>query len=151
MNWEGATPDFIEVKYGVRQGILGPILDLILMADLPIALGITEAFLVGYADDVALWASSKDPKEVLALLTQHAANFARFAAERGLVLNAGKTQLMWASDKSFEKTSVTVNGIHVAPGRTIEILGVTVDNKLSFTPHTTSLVQATKCLSLIHI
>ena len=146
VDWEGTRSDFIGVRYGVRQGsILGPILFLILMADLPSVLGITEIFLVGYADDVALWASAKNPKEVLALLTKHAENFTRFALERGLVLNAGKTQLMWAGDKNFEKTPVPVNGILVAPGRTIEILGVRVDNKLSFSPHTAALVQATKC------
>ena len=66
------------------------------MADLPQALGLFEEWLVGYADDVALWASHQDPKIVKERLTKHAADFARFAAERGLVLNAGKTRLATA-------------------------------------------------------
>ena len=144
VNWEGTKSDFIDVCYGVRQGsILGPILFLILMANLPEVLRITELFLVGYADDVALWASAKDSREVLALLTKHAADFTRFASDRGLVLNASKTP--WVGDKTCQNTSVQVNGVHVAPGRTIELLGVTVDNKLSFSPYTSALVPATKC------
>ena len=66
------------------------------------------------------------------MLTKHAADFARFAAERGLVLNAGKTQLMWVGEKSSQNISVQVDGINVVPEKSIELLGVKIDNKLSF-------------------
>ena len=72
------------VRYGVRQGsILGPLLFLILMAGLPMALGLGEYFLDGYADDVALWASGRNQEAVELQLASHAENFARFAAELG--------------------------------------------------------------------
>jgi len=101
VNWSGTLSGFNTVKFGVRQGsILGPILFLILMADLPKVMDLCESGLVGYADDVAIWVSHKDPLMVQGHLTKHAANFAKFAAERGLVLNAGKTQLMWAGGKT---------------------------------------------------
>ena len=74
-------------------------------------------------------------------------SFAWFASERGLVLNAGKTQLMWAGEKACQNISVPVDGISVALGKSIELLGVKIDNKLSFAPHTTALIQATKCKS----
>ena len=146
VDWAGTKSEFVAVIYGVRQGsILGPILFLILMADLPNVLGVCESFLIGYADDVAIWVSAKNPAEVRDLLTKHAANFAHFASERGLVLNAGKTQLMWVGGKARENSSIMVDGISVAPCRTIELLGVTMDDKLSLSPHMTAVAQATRC------
>ena len=144
VNWAGAMSEFVSVRYGVRQGsILGPILFLILMADLPEALTLLEDWLVGYADDVALWASHKDPNVVRERLTRLAADFAEFAAARGLVLNAAKTQLMWAGTGSGAE-SVNVDGVDVAPANSIELLGITIDSKLSLESHLGTVACATR-------
>ena len=145
VNWMGTLSSFNAVRFGVRQGsILGPILFLILMADLPLALNLCEKYSVGYADDVAIWASHQDPLMVQEHLTKHAANFAKFAANQGLVLNAGKTQLMWAGGKSKTKLVVEVDGVEVEPSDTIELLGVRVDCKLSMEIQHTALVRSVK-------
>ena len=65
------------------------------MADLPQALGLLEEWLVGYADDVALWASDKDPEIVKSKLEKHAADFATFAAEQG-------QQPVWLSGMTYD-------------------------------------------------
>ena len=59
VNWAGTLSGFVQVKFGVRQGSI-----LVIMADLPEALSLTEEWIVGYADDVALWASDKNPEVV---------------------------------------------------------------------------------------
>ena len=91
------------------------------MADLPQALDLLEEWLVGYADNVALWASHQDPDVVKKRLAKHAADFARFAAERGLVLNASKTQLMWAGNRRVT-ACITVDGIDIEPSNSLELL-----------------------------
>eukprot|EP00095_Tigriopus_kingsejongensis_P006890 snap_masked-scaffold125_size330479-processed-gene-1.1 protein:Tk06890 transcript:snap_masked-scaffold125_size330479-processed-gene-1.1-mRNA-1 annotation:"hypothetical protein DAPPUDRAFT_238102" len=49
--------DFSDVKYGERQGsILGPILYLVLVADMPDCGGISESDNSCYADDTTIWA-----------------------------------------------------------------------------------------------
>ena len=52
---------------------------------------------------------------------------------------------MWAGAKTEKNASIMVNGINVAPSNSFELLGITVDNKLSFTPHVTTLAKATRC------
>ena len=144
VNWAGTLSGFVEVKFGVRQGsILGPLLFLILMADLPGALKLFDEWLVGYVDDVALWASDKDPEVLREQLTRHAMNFAQFVQDRGLVLNAGKTQLMW-SGSGKNTALVTVQGENIKPSNSLELLGVTFDSKLSLEPHLAAVSRAAR-------
>jgi hypothetical protein len=57
------------VEFGVRQGsILGPILYLVLVADMSDCLDIGEEDNSGYADDTAIWAVGRDLALVKALL-----------------------------------------------------------------------------------
>ena len=88
VNWTGTLSGFVAMRYGVRQGsILGPLVFLIIMADLPQALKLFEEWMVGYADDVALWASHKNPEVVKEQLTKHAANLAMQQTLPSLLLN----------------------------------------------------------------
>eukprot|EP00095_Tigriopus_kingsejongensis_P010207 snap_masked-scaffold704_size109063-processed-gene-0.8 protein:Tk10207 transcript:snap_masked-scaffold704_size109063-processed-gene-0.8-mRNA-1 annotation:"actin-related protein 5" len=115
---------FANIKFGVRHGsILGPILYLDVMAGLPKALGIRER-LVTYADDVAIWGSHKDPAEVKQRLEVDAEDFASFAAERGLVLNAAKTPLMWVGGRNKKVSPVWVDGVEIGPAGCIDLLGI---------------------------
>ncbi|QQP40912.1 Uncharacterized protein FKW44_015121, partial [Caligus rogercresseyi] len=55
--WNGTESEFLPVEYGVRQGsILGPILYLVLVADVTSCVGIGNEDNSGYADDFFLWA-----------------------------------------------------------------------------------------------
>jgi hypothetical protein len=95
VDWSGTRSGFAEVRFGVRQGsIHGPILFLVLMADLPTCLNIGEDATACYADDVCIYAVAKDLASVRELLEERADSFTRFAAGNGLVLNASKTQLL---------------------------------------------------------
>ena len=86
VDWDGTQSNLIPVPYGVRQGsILGPILFLVMMSDLPNWIGSNH---VGYADDVAGWVKDKDLSTVLAKLEKMATFFEDFTASNSMKLNA---------------------------------------------------------------
>jgi hypothetical protein len=148
VDWSGTRSGFAEVRFGVRQGsILGPILFLVLMADLPDCLNIGEDATVCYADDVCIFAVSKDLASVGKLLEERADGFTRFAAGNGLVLNASKTQVLIvgkAKHKDLATFTVIVDGTAVNPGKELELLGVKFDAKLTTLPHESSVAASAR-------
>ena len=145
VEWNGTRSDFNVVKFGVRQGsILGPLLYLILVADMPDCLGIGEDYNSGYADDTAIWAIG-NLAHVRRTLNERAETFLRFATGNGLVLNASKTQLLVGGKvrpADLEDFSVQVGAVEVRPSSELELLGVKFDSKLSTSPHDTALAKS---------
>ncbi|QQP40327.1 Uncharacterized protein FKW44_014331, partial [Caligus rogercresseyi] len=116
--WNGTESEFLPVEYGVRQGsILGPILYLVLVADVTSCVGIGNEDNSGYADDFFLWAVG-DSLEGTPSPDLRGGN--------GLVLNAAKTQLMIggnAKKKDVLGFTINVGGVEVHPLDEIEFLG----------------------------
>jgi hypothetical protein len=146
VEWNGVRSTFITVKYGVRQGsILGPMLYLIHVADMPDVVGVEADKNSGYADDTAIWAVGRSVDEVVQKLNALAHNFATYAKGNGLVLNASKTQLLFsASAGNVDDTVVEVDGAKISPANTLELLGVTFDRKFTTAPHMTKVAAAAK-------
>jgi hypothetical protein len=148
IDWNGTRFSLSKVKFGVRQGsILGPILYLILVADMPDCLGIGEEDNSGYADDTAIWAVGRDLASVRALLEEQADAFACFATGNGLILNAAKTQLMVGGNiknRDVTSFSVLVDGIKVSPANEMELLGVKFDNNFTTAPHDISVAKSAR-------
>jgi len=131
---------------------LGPILFIILMAGLPRALGIKENELCGYADDVCLWASGPDAQCVQQKLNLHVTNLITFANSNALALNPEKTQLLITgkgSSKHQKTFSVSVGHMKIQPKDTLDLLGVSFDNRLSLTPFLCSTAKSAKQLAAI--
>jgi hypothetical protein len=63
--WDGQVSGVVDVEYGVRQGsLLGPLLYLLHVSDLPLALEIRDSDGdSSYADDTAVWVVAEDHKE----------------------------------------------------------------------------------------
>ncbi|QQP49566.1 Uncharacterized protein FKW44_010277, partial [Caligus rogercresseyi] len=75
--WNGTESVFLPVEYGVRQGsILGPILYLVLVADVTSCVGVGNEDNSGYADDFFLWA-----------VAPHNINVAKAAAKRAALIS----------------------------------------------------------------
>jgi hypothetical protein len=141
--WNNESSPFNPIEYGVRQGsILGPILYLALVSDMPKHIG--EADCVSYADDTAIWASAPGLDEVKTALEKRAATFAEYAASCGLVLNASKTQLLVNKKKLPEDFHVMVNGSRVSPLSELELLGVRFDSDLTSRPQQKRLAAASR-------
>ena len=145
VEWNGARSDFNVVKFGVRQGsILGPLLYLILVADMPDCLGIGDDFNSGYADDTAIWAIG-NLAYVRRTLNERAGAFVKYANGNGLILNASKTQLLVGGKvrpAELVDFSVQVGIVDVCPSAELELLGVKFDSKFSTSPHDAALAKS---------
>jgi hypothetical protein len=133
--WNEETSPLVDVMYGVRQGsILGPLLFLVLMADLPMYLGGREDNVI-YADDINTWESGSTVEEVATRLMDKARMITVYARGNGLTLNASKTQLMYSRGAGTRGVPIIVDSARILPGPTMELLGVTYDRNLTTTPH----------------
>ncbi len=143
--WNGSVSAPTGVKFGVRQGsMLGPLLYLVLVADMPDFVEVPDDENSGYADDTALWATGT-ASEVKAKLEDRAARFVSFANANGLILNASKTQLLLGAPKSAKAGFlVNVDGVDIAPSKQLELLGVTFDDGFSVAPHMTNVASAAR-------
>jgi hypothetical protein len=141
--WNGATSSRIEVRFGVRQGsILGPVLFITLMADLPAYLKTHN--IVIYADDVNLWVSGPTAEYVAARLTETAKLMTSYATKNGLALNAGKTQLLFSKGAGKHPPTVRVGSVDVVAADTLELLGVTFDRAMTTAPHDRNVLIAAR-------
>lgn len=148
VDWLGGLSSPKNVKFGVRQGsILGPLLFLVHVADMPNVVG---AMTAGYADDSHSAEVARSVQELLPLLNAKAARFVAWAKGLGLAVNGQKTQLMISSGGKAAKYTdvddvhVMVDGKRVNPSDSIELLGVPIDRQLSFALHTKVTASAAR-------
>jgi hypothetical protein len=134
--WHGVRSNVPDVKYGVRQGsILGPLLYLVIMADLPAFLGLGRKGNAMYADDLNVWGRGKTRAEVAKKLEKLADKFAVFTKGNGLTLNAAKTQLVYSAEAGNSAGgNVFVDSVEIVPSDSIELLGVRYDRRLTTKP-----------------
>ncbi len=127
----GEVSNYIPVKHGVPQGsILGPLLFLAMMAELPSTLenSLGEAGgIVGYADDIVVWAADKSIDNVKSRLETASLQVLDYAAKHYLAVNPSKTQLMWTGAASYP---IKVGSTLVTDKNCLEMLGVKFDKAL---------------------
>ncbi len=151
VQYNGGRYSFRRVRFGVPQGsILGPLLFLVLVADLPAelyALSGEDGIEVGvstYADDTLCWATGADSASVGRKLEELSAAVVSYASKNYLALNEGKTQVLWSPCKG---PPIRVGSCLVPPAEKLEVLGVSFDRQLSPTPYLNSLISSAKSLA----
>ena len=102
-----------QVSHGVPQGsILGPLLFLIYVNDLPHV--VSKCTVNLYADDVTIYATSRDASTVTGCLNHDLDSIASWINANQLKMNIGKTQLMTlggrASQAMCQAINVELNG-----------------------------------------
>jgi hypothetical protein len=143
VEWRGSRSNTAEVNFGCRQGsILGPILFLALVADMPLHVG--KDNLVCYADDTEIWVLAKSPDVVASVLEARASSFTSFVASCGLILNTAKTQLMISGQKRGRDFTMMVGGDPIKPSSELKLLGVSFDSALTTRPQQVCLVAAAR-------
>jgi ribonuclease HI len=122
------------VRQGVPQGgVLSPLLFNMVMGDLAGLLQ-RDTNLSIFADDTAIWAHNKRPNAYLTRKLERGAEIVfDFASSRGLSLSVEKTSTMFFT-QSQRVPPVELNGKELAVLTSTRFLGVTLDNRLSWTP-----------------
>ncbi len=157
VNYNSSRSTFRAVRYGVPQGsILGPLLFLALVADLPgelLALSAphrnnddVEIGVSTYADDTLCWAAGRSPDRVRAVLEELSATVTSYASKNFLALNESKTQVIWFPSRD---STIKVGSSVIVPSDVVEVLGVTFDKQLSPAPHLNSLISSAKAMAAV--
>ncbi len=156
VQYNGSRSTFRAVQHGVPQGsILGPLLFLVLVADLPgelLALSSNntdedvEIGVSTYADDTLCWVAGKSPNRVGAVLEELSSVVASYASKNYLALNESKTQVIWFPSRD---SPIRVGSSLVVPDTKVEVLGVSFDKQLSPAPYLNSLISSARSMTAI--
>jgi len=143
----------LPINIGVPQGsILGPLLFLLYINDLPTCLSYCKAHL--YADDTVLYLSSANPSQAQSYLSHDLNNICNWLTLNKLTLNTKKTQFIVfgtpALLKKFNGLRFSVNDQMLERVASIKYLGVVLDEHLKWDNQIkTVLVKARSRLYLL--
>ena len=139
----------LPVIQGVPQGsVLGPVLFLLFVNDMP--LEIINSTIDIYADDTTLLSCSKWNDITLnQTIAQDLNNIEKWAIENKMFLNAKKTKSMLVSGKRLRKRlsadntnlNITLTGKNIEQVANHKILGVNLDQDLTFETHVEELCK----------
>ena len=144
--------DWATVMRGVPQGsVLGPLLFIIYMNDLPAVLQHSHMNL--FADDIALYVMHSDPNILQTYLNHDLSLVFQWVASNGFKVNVSKSQsLLLASRHRRDKLSslqIFLDGNLIRPNSCVKYLGVLVDSDLAWTNHIQSVRK--KCLAALSV
>jgi hypothetical protein len=143
--WDSQVSDIVNLEYGVRQGsLLGSVLFLLHVLDLPLALEIREFNGdSAYADDTAVWVIAKDIEEAQRELQRLADAMVKYTRDNGLALKGAKTQVMIGGAKANDIASISihVDCAEVKPSNLFELLGVTFNRRFTVRPYLNTLAR----------
>ena len=143
-----ALTDWRKITRGVPQGsCLSPLLFNIFVRELPKNVTLPT---VQFADDITHAAVEKDPELLADKLTESFHQTKLFCERQGLNINTPKTQLIvfHANGKKLPQDfSITLDGNCIQPTSSVKLLGVTLDERLTFKAHIDSTVV--KCNGIL--
>lgn len=128
------------VRLGVPQGsTLGPLFFLIFINDLPFLLKRLESKL--FADDTTLLKSGEDADTLIHDFKIALKPFIEWCKYNRLDINWSKTEFMFICDKRKVQLPevIYIDGTPVKVVSSFKLLGVTIDNKLSFRAHVSAV------------
>ena len=149
----GGSSAALPLSHGVPQGsIVGPILFLVFVNDLSCFL--PHGRLVSYADDTQILDSAPSTPSELQMLQSRAEDnlqcLQQWFSANSLKMNAGKTCfILLGTPNSVQKASaftIRVNDAEIRPQKHIKVLGVLIDQTLTWEPHISLIVRRTNAI-----
>jgi len=127
-----------ELLLGVPQGsVLGPLLFNIFLNDL---IWFIEGDVTNFADDTTIYVCDKVLENLKSKLEKDSSNALDWFKNNYMKLNTDKCKLIVAGRKGQE-ISVNVGNSEIREEKEAELLGVNVDNRLSFEKHLNSKIK----------
>ena len=142
VEFSGFASSYKEISCGVPQGsVLGPILFLIYLNDLPSVCKKLEVFL--FADDTNLSALDMTYEQI----TADHESVSSWLTSNKLVLNLDKTVCLNIGHRASSVGSFCIENINVQAAATCKYLGVMLDCKLAFNSHIGNVLKrlSTQC------
>jgi len=132
------------VDSGIPQGsCLGPLMYSIFTNDLPQVL--RSANLSMYADDTTVYASAKTAEELTVILNRELSSIGKWVLDNKMVLNLAKTKsIIFGSNHSLRvepELRLCIDGTSIKQVKVTKLLGVTLDDKLSWSKHIDTIVN----------
>ena len=134
--------DWSIVMRAVPQGsVLGPLLFIIYMNDLPTVLQHSHINL--FADDIALYVIHSDPCTVQTYLNHDLSLIFQWVTSNGFKVNVSKSQLLLLARRhrrnELSSIQIFLAGNLIQPKSCVKYLGVLVDSDLAWTEHIQSI------------
>ena len=136
--------DFLPVKYGIPQGsVLGPLLFSLYLNDLPLFI---KALCELFADDTTIHSSHSNLNNLLLSLQESINNLLQWTELNHMSLNSYKTKYMTITTRQKRQNISSRMPLYIGNEKIVEVathkvLGVTIDNNLSWTNHINELTK----------
>ena len=128
------------IKYGVPQGSnLGPLLFLIYINDMKKSSPLL--YYIQFADDTTAYIKGNDIDAIYTALRSELDKVSHWLQANRLSLNVNKTSYMIITNKKFNERELKISGSIVGRTNCIKFLGVTIDERLSFSNHVRDMVK----------
>ena len=132
--------DWYEIVRDVPQGsILGPLLFNIFINDL--FLFIEKANICNFADDNTIYSCTKNLETVLKNLEHDMINVSKWFKVNSMKANPKKFQFMILGKGTRQTITLNINNIKIRESQNVELLGLIIDNRLTFKDHINMLCQ----------
>lgn len=141
-------PDFLQLSGGVPQGsVLGPTLWNLAYNQLLDSSTRAGTQLIGFADDIDLVATARDPSSLQDLINFQLGYIADWMSEKGLIITPKKSEaILLTRRKTIPIINIVLGGHPIPLVSEAKYLGVTFDNRLTFRPHIKRVTTGTKSL-----
>ena len=136
--------DFLPVKYGIPQGsVLGPLLFSLYINDLPLFI---KALCELFADDTTIRSSHSNLNNLFLSLQESINNLLQWTELNHMSLNSYKTKYMAITTRQKRQNISSRMPLYIGNEKIVEVtthkvLGVTIDNNLSWTNHVNKLTK----------
>lgn len=123
-----------------QGSILGPLLFLVMIADLPSSVigDMERASIMPYADDCNIYVYAKSLSMLKSDLEIRSRNMISYCNKNGSILNSEKTQLLVSTKKNFE---VNIGSCCIKAKPEISVLGVGYDSNFTTSPYLHDLAR----------